>query len=152
MKRDQDSLGPSPPLPRSQLGTKPPINLFHHRRQSHQSHHNHTTATGIAALAANAAFTRRQRLRWTQPPPPSPSPPANPPTDDSTNPSPHRLRRNRDEYYKSGGCRYRSSVEGDLLILGERMCYGRGRKAALPEGAVAGVRRRAPDHYSRAEM
>ena len=67
----------------------------------HRLHHrHHTTAAGIAALAekasfsgnltlpANAAFARRQRLRWAQPPPPSPSPPANPPTNDSTNPPP----------------------------------------------------------------
>ena len=48
----------------------------HYHHQSHHSPHNHTTAAGIAALAANAsfarnltlpenaAFTRRQRLRW----------------------------------------------------------------------------------------
>ena len=58
----------------------------------------HPTGAGIAALAANAAFTRRQRLRWRQLPPPSPSPPADPPTNDSNNTSPHRLRQNRDDY------------------------------------------------------
>ena len=102
--RDEDPLDPSPPLPRSQLGPKPPVNLYHHHRHSHHSPYHHTTAAGIAALAANAlfagnltlpanvAFTRRQRLRWTQPLPPSPSPPANPPTNDSPH---HRRRRNR---------------------------------------------------------
>ena len=106
---DEDPLDPSPPpSPRSQLGPKPPVNLYHHH--SHHSPHNHTIAAGIAALAANAsfarkltlpanaAFTQRQRLRRSQPPPPSPSPPANPPTNYATSPSPHCLRCNRDEY------------------------------------------------------
>ena len=105
---DEDPLDPTPPSPRSQVGPRTPVNLYHHRR-SHHSLHNHTTAAGIAALAANAscagnlllpanaAFARRQRLRWAQPTPPSPSPPANPPTNDSTNPSSQLLRRNRDE-------------------------------------------------------
>ena len=104
----EDPLDPSP-TPRLQLGPSTPVNLYYHHRRSHHSPHNHTTAAGIAALAANAsfagnlllpanaAFARGQRLRWAQPPPPSPSPPANPPTHDSTNPSSHRLRRNRDE-------------------------------------------------------
>ena len=108
--------------------------LHHH----HHFPHNHTTAAGIAALAANAlfagnvtlpanaAFTRRQRLRWAQTPPPSPSPPATPPTNDSTNPSPHRLRRNRHDYDKSGGRRYRGSVDEERVLLGDRKCYGRG--------------------------
>ena len=38
--RDEDSLDPSLPSPRSQLGPKPPFNPFHHHRRSHQSHHN----------------------------------------------------------------------------------------------------------------
>ena len=82
----------------------------HHSHHPRQSPHNHTIAVGIAALAANAtfagnltlpanaAFTRRQRLRWALRPPPSPSPPASPPTNDSTIPCPHRLRQNRDDY------------------------------------------------------
>ena len=110
----------------------------HHSHHNHHNHHYHTTAAGIAALAANAsfagnltlpanaAFARRQRLRWAQPPPPSPSPPANPPTNDSTNPSPHCLRRNRDDYDKSGGRRYRGSIDAERVLLGERNCYGRG--------------------------
>ena len=140
--RDEDPLDPSPPSPRSQLGPKPPVHLYHHHRHSHHYPHNHTTSAGIAALAANAsfagnlllpanaAFTRRQRLRWAQPPPPSTSRPANPPTNDSNNPYPHRLRRNRDDNDESGGCRSRGSVEAELLLLGERMCYGRGRRQA----------------------
>ena len=32
------------------------------------------------------------------------------------------------------------------------MCYGRTREVALPEGAAAGVRGRAPDHFLMAEM
>ena len=43
-----------------------------------------------------------------------------------------------------------AAVSADLLLLGERKCYGRGAEA-LPEGATAGVRRRAPDHCSQAE-
>ena len=31
---------------------------------------------------------------------------------------------------------------------GERRLYGRGQEAALPEGATAGARGRAPGHYS----
>ena len=108
------------------------------KRNLHHNHQNHTTAAGMAALAANAsfagnltlpanaAFARRQRLRWLQPPPPSPSPLANPPTKDSTNPSPHRLCRNRDDYDKSGGRRYRGSIDAERVLLGERNCYGRG--------------------------
>ena len=38
----------------------------------------------------------------------------------------------------------------ELLLFGERKCYGRGVEA-LPEGATAGVRRRAPDLYSQME-
>ena len=173
--------------------TKTPVNHYHHHPYSHHSSHNHTTAAGIAALAgnalfagnftlpANAAFMRRQRLRWAQPPPPSPSPPANPPTNNSTNPSP-LLRRNRDDYDKCGGRRYRGSrsrattlgranvlrtgarggVTGggggrrdgagtQILLSGERKRYGRGRATALAEGATAGDTGRAPDHYSQAE-
>ena len=65
-------------------------------------------------------------MRCAQMPPPSPSPPANPPANDSTNPSPHRLRRNRHDYDKSGGRRYRGSVDEERVLLGERKCYGRG--------------------------
>ena len=32
------------------------------------------------------------------------------------------------------------------------MCYGRTRELELPEGAAAGVRGRAPDHYLRVEV
>ena len=89
------------------------LRLHHHHDHHHHSRHsphNHTTAAGIAALGetpsfagnitlpANVAFTRRQLLRWSQPPPPSPSPPAYPPTNYSTNHSRHCHRRNRDDY------------------------------------------------------
>ena len=43
-----------------------------------------------------------------------------------------------------------AAVWAELLLLGKPKCYGRGAEA-LPEGATAGVRRRAPDHYSLAE-
>ena len=56
--QDEDRLDPSPPMPRSQRGPKPPVNLYHHHSHSHHSPHNHTTAAGIAALAANALFAR----------------------------------------------------------------------------------------------
>ena len=92
---------------------------------------------------------QRQRWRWAQPPPPSPLPLVNPPTNDSSNPSPHPLRRNRDDYDKSGGCRFQGSVEAELLLLGERKCYRKGRAEALLEGAAAGVRERAAYYYFR---
>ena len=44
-----------------------------------------------------------------------------------------------------------AAVSAELLLLGERKCYGRGRAEALPEGATAGIRRRAPGHYSQAK-
>ena len=77
----------------------------HHHHLAHQSPppHNHTSTAGISVLMANAlfagsltllantAFTRRLRSRWAQPQPPSPSPLLNPPTTNSTNPSPHYM-------------------------------------------------------------
>ena len=134
----------------------------HHHRHSHHSPHSHTTAAGIAALVANAsfagnltlpanaAFTRRQRLRWAQPHrhrnhlrrilPPT-IPPTSPPTASAeiatitVNPVDVAI----------------AAVSAELLLLGERNFYGRGRAEELPEGATAGIRRRAPDHYSLAE-
>ena len=41
-------------------------------------------------------------------------------------PSPHCLRRNRDDYDKSGGRRYGGSIDAERVLLGERNCYGRG--------------------------
>ena len=64
-------------------------------------------------------------------------------------PLPHHLRQNRDDYDKSGGCRFQRSVEADLLLLWERKCYGKGRAEALLQGAAAGVRERAPNDYFR---
>ena len=149
ISRDEDPLDPSPPVPRSQLRPKPPINHYQHHRHSHHSQHNHSSAAGIAALAANAvfagsltlpanaAFTRRQRLRWTLPPPP----PADPPTIDST--PPPTAAADIAMITLSRQCRRR------VTTLGERKCYGRGRAEELPEGAAAGVRVRALGHYSR---
>ena len=62
------------------------------------------------------------------------SPPADPLAIDSTDPAPHRRRRNRYYYAKSGGRRYRGSVDVELLLLGERKCYGSGSAEELPEG------------------
>ena len=56
ISRDEDPLDPSPPLPRSQVRPKPPINLDQHHRHSHHSHHNPRSAAGIAALVANTVF------------------------------------------------------------------------------------------------
>ena len=73
-----------------------------------------------------------------EPPPPSPSPPANTPTNDSTTPPPPPT--------ASAGRRFQGSVETELLLLGERKCYGKGRAEALLVGAT-GVRERAPNDY-----
>ena len=77
------------------------------------------------------------------------SPPADPLTIDSTNPAPHHRRRNCHDHAKSSGRRYRGSVDGKLLLLGERKCYRSGSAEELPEGAAAGVRVLALGHYSR---
>ena len=99
--------------------------------------------------------------------------PADPPTIDSTDPAPHRRRRNRYDYAKYGRRRVttlggaevlRKGARGGVtergggrregectgpLLSGERKRYGRGRAEALPERPAAGVGWRAPDHYSR---
>ena len=74
--QDEDPLDPSPPSPQLQRGPRTLVNHYLHHRHSHHSPHNRTSAAGIAApaanallarnlsLPANAAFTRRQRLRW----------------------------------------------------------------------------------------
>ena len=132
------------------------LHRFHH----HLPHHSHTTAAGIAALAANAsfagnltlpanaAFARRQRLRWAQPPPPSPSPPANPPANDSTNPSPHRLRRNRDDYGESGGRCYRGGV-GRATPLGGAEVLRKGARGGVTGGGGGRCEGPAMNDYSR---
>ena len=63
-----------------------------------------------------------------------------PPTIESTDPAPHRRRRNHYDYDKSGRRRSRGSVDAELLLLGEPKCYGSGRAEELPERVAAGVR------------
>ena len=72
-----------------------------------------------------------------------------PPTIESTNPTPHRRRQNHYDYDKSVRRRSRGSVDAELLLLGEPKCYGSGRAEELPERGAAGVRVRALGHYSR---